>query len=791
MTKTCWIISFGLAVIAGSLHADDQLADVRKALADGLPDVALYRLASLPGSTSDLDALLLKARALNALGRYDEAVQTLQGQQNLSDEAKLVLARAQGKTGRLDEALALYRGLSSNPQYAVEVFLSQAAILEKLGQPDKAAQLLDDLAKNGPLAPELALKLAEIRLGEGNAAAAHTLLDGISGLNGDQLAAQQYLLAKVNLAEGKTAEAEKLLSEIKSPSSQIAADVVTLRGDALVRQQDLSEAERVLEDFLEKNPNSPALDGPFLLLDRVYAAQGAASGAELKRWAGDTAAPGRAQLALFFLAKSEARNSKIQRSRELLTQFLQTAPAGSQLANEARIALAQSYQAEGLYPQALDALQGTPETGRTGFMRGVILAANGDCRDASICFQQAAGDPSLRQSALVNSCIAATLAGIPRSENKAWQELSSLPDAQAILQQVELKEGLLLAAQKRPEAGPILERLAAGDSAEAQRARLALAEWQYAQLNVKQARETLKPLLVSNSPEREQSEYLAIFLEDTGDSSSEQESLRLAEAFLKAYPSSKYEPDVRMKIGELYFRRGDYLGAIAQFDTVAEEFPASPLVDKAIFLKAQAMARSMDPRLMEDAIDTYEKVASGGGALALRARLAQAVLYDALQRPKESLGILDKILASKPSADLRGRVLVEKGDIQFAQGATTPDQYKQAIATWDQVAADPTAPRQWSNQALAKMGAAYEKLGDNQAALNCYYRVFSQDQKGEPEYFWYYKAGFDAGRLLESQKLWKEAIAVYEKIAALEGPRAEEARNRVNKLRLENFLWEN
>ncbi len=177
--------------------------------------------------------------------------------------------------------------------------------------------------------------------------------------------------------------------------------------------------------------------------------------------------------------------------------------------------------------------------------------------------------------------------------------------------------------------------------------------------------------------------------------------------------------------------------------------------------------------------------------MALRARLAQAVLYDALQRPKEALGILDKILASKPSADLRGRVLVEKGDIQFAQGATTPDQYTQAIATWDQVAADPASPRQWSNQALAKMGAAYEKLGDTQAALNCYYRVFSQDQKGEPEYFWYYKAGFDAGRLLESQKLWKEAIAVYEKIAALEGPRAEEARNRVNKLRLENFLWEN
>ncbi|GAT33939.1 TolA-binding protein [Terrimicrobium sacchariphilum] len=791
MTKACWILSLFVSALLGGLRADDQLADVRKALADGLPDVALYRLGASSVAAPSPEALLLRARALNALGRYDEAVQTLQGEQNLTDEATLVLARAQGKTGRLDEALALYQKLSADPQFATEANLSQAAILEKLNQPAKAAQLLDNLAKNGPLAPELALKLAEIRLGDGNPQAAADLLNSSTGLAGDQLAAQQYLLAKVNLAQGKTAEAEKLLSAIKSPSSQIAADVVTLRADALVRQKDLSEAERVLEDFIEKSPNSAVLDGPFLLLDRVYASQGAASGAELKRWAADTTAPLRAQLALFFLAKSEARNSKIQRSRELFSQFLQSAPPGSQLANEASIALAQSYQAEGLYPQAMAALQGTPETGRTGFMRGVILAADGDYRNAAICFQQASGDPSLKQSALINACISATLAGIPRSENKAWQELASLPDAQAILRGVELNEGLLLAAQKRPEAGPLLERLAVGDSSEAQRARLALAEWQYAQLNVKQARETLKPLLVSNSPEREQSEYLAIFLEDTGDASSEQESLRLAEAFLKAYPSSQYEPDVRMKIGELYFRRGDYLGAIAQFDTVAEEFPASPLADKAVFLEAQAMARSMDPRLMEEAIDTYEKVASGSGALALRARLAQAVLYDALQRPKEALGILDKILASKPSADLRSRVLVEKGDIQFAQGATAPDQYKQAIATWDQVAADPSAPRQWSNQALAKMGAAYEKLGDNQAALNCYYRVFSQDQKGEPEYFWYYKAGFDAGRLLESQKLWKEAIAVYEKIAALEGPRAEEARNRVNKLRLENFLWEN
>ncbi len=138
-----------------------------------------------------------------------------------------------------------------------------------------------------------------------------------------------------------------------------------------------------------------------------------------------------------------------------------------------------------------------------------------------------------------------------------------------------------------------------------------------------------------------------------------------------------------------------------------------------------------------------------------------------------------------------GMALTQKGDTLFSLGSENPDNYKQAIAAWKILSADPAAPSSWSNQALEKMGEAYEKLGDTSAALNCYYGVFSHGQKGEPEYFWYYKAGFAAGKLLEAQKLLNEAIAVYEKIGSLDGPRAEEARNRVNTLRLENFLWEN
>jgi len=61
---------------------------------------------------------------------------------------------------------------------------------------------------------------------------------------------------------------------------------------------------------------------------------------------------------------------------------------------------------------------------------------------------------------------------------------------------------------------------------------------------------------------------------------------------------------------------------------------------------------------------------------------------------------------------------------------------------------------------------------------------------GEPDYFWYYKAGFDAARMLEAQEQWKAEIGVYEKMAKSQGPRAEEAKKRAEQLRLEHFIWD-
>jgi hypothetical protein len=85
-----------------------------------------------------------------------------------------------------------------------------------------------------------------------------------------------------------------------------------------------------------------------------------------------------------------------------------------------------------------------------------------------------------------------------------------------------------------------------------------------------------------------------------------------------------------------------------------------------------------------------------------------------------------------------------------------------------------------------------EKLDSPAEALATFYEII--DDQSRParrrEFFWYYKAGFNAARLLEEGAKWQPAAAIYEKLAFAGGDRSEEAKARLNRLRLEHFLWD-
>jgi tetratricopeptide (TPR) repeat protein len=770
-----------------------RLDEARQALEDGLPQVAIYNLSQAPGGkftgNDKAAAELLLARALFAAGRFEESASRLEKSGSGGAEPRFWLAEANAALNKPAKALPLYQSLSQDDRFAPQAAVGAAKMLDALGRTPEAAEVLSTFLNRNPSSrAEAALALAKIRLEAGDNPGVMSVLSSVEGFSTEQQQHATFLTARAMLASGEPEKAEENLKEIKDPPAVLAASLAVALAECRLRQNEAGDAERIMETFIEENSRLPGLPEAFAALDRVYAHEGAASSAELRRWAADSKNGQRAALALFYLARNEARASKGEKSRQLFSDFLAQYPSHF-LANEARAELSASQITAN---QAQEALQ-TGQSGegfRNNFVRGQAQAALGQFKQAAESFLRASGAPDLEMAALENSALCALLAGAPEAENEAIRRLSANPNFVQTLERIRFIEAMRQAAKRSANAPDLLKKIAESDSSYAQPARLALAELADLKLSTGDARAELRRISAEDNSTKERADYLGIFVGDTGDREAEAQVAKLAEDFLKEYPDSQFEAEVRMKWGEILYRRGDYLSARGQFGAVAEKFPDSPLAEKALFLSGQAMARSLDPSEMEEAIEVFEQVVKSGGPLSLRARLAQASLLNALKRPKEALGVLDRVLESNPDADLRYAALIEKGDTLFSQGTQDPGSYLSAIAAWRQISEDSKAPKVWSHQALAKMGAAYEKLGNSDAALDCYYGVFAQGQKGGPEFFWFYRAGFDAGRLLESQRLWKEAIAVYEKIGSVDGPRAEEARERVNRLRLENFIWD-
>jgi len=784
-----FLVCILLAVPA--LGRDSRIDEARQALEDGLPQVAIYNLSQAPkfAREDQPTAELLLARALFAAGRFQESASLLKKSGAASAEARFWLAEANAALNKPNEALTLYQSLGQDERFASQAAVGAARMLCALGRTSEASESLSAFLKRNPASPgNAALELAQIRLAAGDNAGALSVLSSAEGLSPEQQQHATYLTARAWLASGEPAKAEEKLKEIKDPPASLAANLAVALAECRLRQDEAGDAERIMETYIEENSRLPGLPDAFAALDRIYAHEGAASSAELRRWAADSKNGQRAALASFYLARNEARASKAEKSRQLFSEFLARYPSHF-LANEARAELSVSQVAANRAQEALQTAQ-AGKGFRNSFVRGQAQAALGQFKQAADSFLQAAGASDLEMSALENAAVCALLAGAPDVENEAIRRLTARPEFARTVDRIRFLEAMRQASKRSAASAHLLGEIADSDSSYAQRARLALAELADIERSAEDAHAALRRISTDDPATKERADYLAIFVGDNGDREAEAQVAKLAEDFLKEYPDSRFEPQVRMKWGEILYRRGDYLNARGQFTTVAEKFPDSPLAEKAIFLSGQAMARSLDPSEMEEAIGVFEQVVKSGGSLSLRARLAQASLLNALKRPKEALGVLDRVLESGPDPNLRYAVLVEKGDTLFSQGAQEPDNYKSAIATWRQIPDDTDAPKIWSHQALTKMGAAYEKLGNSDAALDCYYAVFSQGQKGGPEFFWFYRAGFDAGRLLESQRLWKEAIAVYEKIGSVDGPRADEARERVNRLRLENFIWD-
>ena len=715
-------------------------------------------------------------------------------------------ARALAGTGDYAAARPILQGLldAGTPVPGVPrelLLLTTARSLRGAGDPAAAAALLEGIPSDSPLAEDALLEKGADLLAAGKTAECIALTHSASLTGKESKAAAAYLEALATWRAGNPAEAARLFANIPPATPWIASASAIGAAECLLSSSKSAKASALLEKHLDGIDDAPLIAEEFRLYDRIVdSAKLSGRILPYAKWAQNKNRPVRAKYAAFFDARrrhlDDPRGGAAQ-----LKAFVAAWP-DDPLSDKGRLLLAISTLRQGNASEAAKFAEDRPTAASTlrakgAFVRGLAAAASGNREQAASEFRTAGDlDPHLAQEALYNRALLAASSG--RGNLDVSKEALEIAELGSGLPSEEMRFqiALDLARQGDPAGEKMLGEVAdsVSDPGVKSRARLAAAELAMKSGKGEAATKDFAKALHENAGEPERQEYLAVFLKDTGKKGDAAVVAEAARQFLSAHPDSRFVPEVRLKLAEVLLADGDIQGARVQFERLASSQAGSEFGRRALFLAAQSAARSMDPASIDDSLVLLERVAGSGpqDSLTWQARLQEGAIKNAQNLPKDALAIYEKILATQgPDTEIRAAALMAKGDTLHRLAAEEPSRDREAADAWKTLSSDPAIPLRWRNEALCKRGMVLEKLGDGDAALASYYEAFKNPRDKEPEQIWHDRAAFEAARLLEERKQWNDAASLYLQLVAENGPRADEAKARLSKLKLDNFLWEN
>jgi TolA-binding protein len=680
-----------------------QVASIE--LAADRPKDAIEALASLeravPGSALKGEARLRRARALDRLGRVDEAGRVLKEltadpANPLAPQASLELATIELEHDRAEAALAavaaiLERG-GRSPLRPALLFRSAEA-LRKLKRLDEAqARFLQvvETAPDDPWADDALHRAAGTALDRKDAATARRLAAELvakypasplrgearliearaAAMAGDHRAAAgllERLLEPAGAAAGRTApplspavvqdaryelalayrelrrpaDAEKLLARLAGePAGAAAADAQFLLGQAHVEAGRFGEAIAPLERYLDANPRGDVAE--FALADLVAAQLGAGRPAE-------------ADKTLALLAR----------------QY----PAGKALPR-ARLRVAEAAEVAGKFDRAIEQFRLVAGPARPG--EDPRAAAGPDERPA------AGIDPALRVRALSGLGRALQEMGRSAEAAAAFGAVLELAPADPAAAEVALARARALEGANRPEEALTAYKTAAdrfAKRAEGPRAALAwarllaklgrhgpaVAEYERI-LSDLHAREALRK--IGATPDA----LLAELGWSLVDASKPEEADRVFARLLKEHPTSPHAADSRFNLAESANQARDYAEVVRLLAPLAAARPAAPLPSR----------ESADPSRPARAADPID-------------RLMPAVLYR-LGRTQVELrdwpaaaATLDRLLAAFPANPYRreARFLRAEAALQLGDSAAAEAGFSAVLAEPAQSGDDP------------------------------------------------------------------------------------------------------
>jgi outer membrane protein assembly factor BamD (BamD/ComL family) len=789
-----------------------EIAQASAPISEGVPEVAVVRLQSLLNrNPTERDRWAVVEKLAEAQMAANEPEGTLvllaDGQLRELPWAKFWRAQALATLHRWGEALPLYDELAdkSSPFQKSAIF-GAGETLRALGKRQEALTKFSLLVDDKEWGTRARLRAAELYIDLGNAPEARRLLEQMQPTLIAERRERRVLRGRLELILHRPERAIGMFKAVlKRPEGTLHSTlIVALFGiaEAHLQLKTPEAGDDVFERFIDRHHADPDLLLLFAKLDELYRTERQPSRNALEKWVRRPEQP-RRTIARWYLARLEIRAGRRERARQLFKD-VQRSASNSPATAPALFEFAQFEMDDRRFDEALaildDARLLRPEPAllnRIDFLsaQAHYLARRFDT--ATAAFEQIAHrDSPWTKLALFNASSGWLQLGNHARFVADYSELEQKGGDEQSRADLRLQEALMQAAKNDKKAAALLQRFIRDfpKNPRVSEAWVALAELAFhsSPPRLDEARKNLDHAAESTltAAAVERADYLRIWVEEAA-GGYESKVIELAKRFLEQHSQSPFASEVRMKLAELYYGRQDFANAQTQFEIIAQQNPNDSLAEKALFFAAESAMSSMSEHSLDRALVLLDQVVQKNGAMRWAARNEQAVIERKLGKPEEALALYNEVLKSDGGAPEKREALCGKADILFEAGTTDANNYQHAIEAYGQLAADNGGSLHWRNQALFKKGLCLEKKGDRAGALATFYEILEDESRpGESrELFWYYKAGFNAARLLEEDSKWESAVAIYDKLVAAGGSRSEEAKARLNNIRLEHFLW--
>jgi tetratricopeptide (TPR) repeat protein len=310
-----------------------EIAQARKPLSEGVPEVAVVRLQSLlnenlaePQWRAVVEKLVEAQVAANepeaTLVRLtDASVRDLQW-------AKFWRAQALASLHRWADALPLYEGLSNDTSaFQRPAVFGAGDALRALGKRQEALKKFILLVHDKEWGTRAQLRAAELHIELGNAPEAGRLLEQMQPASIAERRERRVLRGRLELISHRPERAIGMFQAIlkrpeRTPHPILLAALFGI-AEAHLQLKTPETGDDVLERFIDRNYADPDLPLIFAKLDELYHAEHKPSRNELEKWVRRPEQP-RRTYARWYLARLEIRAGHTERARQLFTDLRRT-----------------------------------------------------------------------------------------------------------------------------------------------------------------------------------------------------------------------------------------------------------------------------------------------------------------------------------------------------------------------------------------------------------------------------------------------------------------------------------